>query len=58
MPDDEMPEIPASLAEVPPVFELGGTIGRRASIECKQGQHDLCDDEACQCRHHGRVPGD
>jgi hypothetical protein len=54
MPD----EIPDDLASVPPVFELGGAIGRRASIECKQGQHDLCTDEECQCRHHGRVLGD
>jgi hypothetical protein len=64
MPDDEMPdhapalEIPDSLAEVPPVIEFGGAIGRRASIECKQGQHDLCDDEDCMCRHHHRYPGD
>jgi hypothetical protein len=44
--------------DVPSVPELGGAIGRRASFACKQGQHDLCTDEACRCRCHGRVIGD
>jgi hypothetical protein len=44
--------------EIPPVTELGGAIGRTASFACRQGQHDLCKDEECQCRHHGRVLGD
>ena len=53
-----MPDVPENLEEFPPVFELGGAIGRRASVECKQGQHDLCQDEACMCRHHQRLPYD
>jgi hypothetical protein len=51
-------DIPRSMDEVPHVAELGGAIGRRASVECKQGQHDLCADRDCLCRHHGRVIGD
>lgn len=47
-----------SLDDVPPVVEFGGAIGRTASAACRQGQHDLCTDDSCLCRHHGRVPGD
>lgn len=50
--------IPDYLENWPTVVEFGGAIGRTASAACKQGQHDLCTDEACRCRHHGRVAGD
>lgn len=58
---------PAGLDTVPPVMELGGAVGRRATTACRQGQHDLCDgklpfmqpaDQDCLCRCHGRVFGD
>ena len=50
-----MPDVPDSLEAFPPVSELGGAIGRTASPACKQGQHDLCQDDSCQCRHHERL---
>jgi len=46
--------VPDDMSQVSPVFELGGTIGRQASVECQQGQHDLCADPGCMCRHHQR----
>jgi hypothetical protein len=49
-----MSETPENLEQFPPVAELGGAIGRKASVACQQGQHDLCDDDECQCRHHER----
>jgi hypothetical protein len=49
-------EMALRLAEVPPVYELGGAIGRTASIACQQGAHDLCpsqeDSIGCYCRCH------
>lgn len=51
-PDGDDFEIPDSLDDATPILELGGTIARTASIECKQGAHDLCVDETCRCRHH------
>lgn len=50
--------VPDYLENVPNVVEFGGAIGRTATAACKQGQHDLCSDEACQCRCHCRVAGD
>lgn len=49
---DTMAAVPDSLAEAEPVIELGGAIGRRASVACKQGQHDLCPEDECDCRCH------
>jgi hypothetical protein len=49
---------PATLEAVPPVAELGGAVGRTASVACRQGQHDLCHDPGCLCRHHERLAGD
>jgi N6-adenosine-specific RNA methylase IME4 len=34
------------------IVELGGAIGRHATTACKQGQHDLCPDDDCDCRCH------
>lgn len=50
-----MSEVPENLEAFPSVTELGGAIGRTASVECRQGQHDLCKDETCMCRHHERL---
>jgi hypothetical protein len=53
-----MTDIPDNLAEAFPKIELGGAIGRRATVACKQGQHDLCsrelpaDPRGCDCRCH------
>lgn len=55
---DSLDDVPDSLDDVAPVAELGGAIGRTASTACQQGQHDLCTDLACQCRHHRRLIGD
>ena len=49
-----MSNSPDDLESFPPAIELGGAIGRPASVACKQGQHDLCTDDTCQCRHHER----
>ena len=51
-------DLPFNMDEVPPVFELGGAVGRTASTACKQTAHDLCTDEECLCRCHGRLIGD
>jgi hypothetical protein len=48
-----MTDIPDDLEQAPPVAELGGAIGRRATVACQQAQHDLCTGE-CDCRCHGR----
>lgn len=53
-----MTKVPDNMDEFPPKAELGGAIGRRASVECQQGQHDLCTDGECMCRHHERWWGD
>lgn len=50
-----MSDVPDNLEDAPPVAELGGAIGRLATTACKQGQHDLCPDEDCQCRCHERL---
>lgn len=38
--------------------ELGGAVGRIASIQCRTGMHSQCLDQHCMCRHHGRALGD
>lgn len=58
-------DLPAGLEDVPVKVELGGAIGRTASVACKQGQHDLCSGSVevelgfygkrtinCRCRCH------
>jgi hypothetical protein len=50
-----MSDTPENLEAFPPVPELGGAIGRTASDACRQGQHDLCKDDTCMCRHHERL---
>lgn len=39
-------------ADLPPIPQLGGAIGRAASVMCKQGAHDLCYGGDCHCRCH------
>ena len=48
-------DVPDNLEEMPPAIELGGAIGRTASVECKQGQHDLCKGDKCWCRCHEKL---
>lgn len=58
-PPEEGWEEQMRIEDVPPVVELGGAIGRRATVACQQGQHDLCRDgdlpDVCQCRCHERT---
>jgi len=55
-----MSDVPDSLADYQ-ITELGGAIGRKASIACRMGQHDLCGKDIaalkqCECRCHERPP--
>jgi hypothetical protein len=53
-----MTDIPDTPEDIPPKVEMGGAVGRTASLACRQGQHDLCpeggEQDPCNCRCHGR----
>jgi hypothetical protein len=53
-----MTDIPDDLEDAQ-IAELGGAVGRKASLQCRLGQHDLCGPtpvtdveraQACNCR--------